>query len=105
MMGHSSYTYTRICMDCGKIMHNVGRSRKRCAECGRRHHKALRTRQRKEALDHQRREVTEKQSSANRSGLHADALAARQAGMSYGKYMLLKSKKPAGAATPTSSKG
>ena len=28
--------------------------------------------------------------------LHADALAAQQAGVSYGKYMLAKNKKPSG---------
>ena len=47
----------------------------------------------------------EAQTAESRRQLHADALAARQAGMSYGKYMLTKNKKPAGAGAPTSSKG
>lgn len=25
--------YTRICVDCGKVMHNVGRRAERCPEC------------------------------------------------------------------------
>ena len=40
--------------------------------------------------------------------LHAEVRAAEEAGLSYGKYMLLKmqaNKKPAGAPTPTSPKG
>lgn len=40
--------------------------------------------------------------------LHAEVRAAEKAGLSYGKYMLLKmqaNKKPAGAPTPTSPKG
>ena len=27
-------TYTRICVDCGKVLCNVGRSAQRCPECG-----------------------------------------------------------------------
>ena len=30
-------TYTRICVDCGKVLNNVGRSAQRCPECGKRH--------------------------------------------------------------------
>lgn len=29
--------YTRVCMDCGKVMHNVGCRRQRCEECSRKH--------------------------------------------------------------------
>ena len=27
--------FTRVCIDCGKVMHNVGYSRKRCPACAR----------------------------------------------------------------------
>ena len=30
-------TYTRICVDCGKVLCNVGRSAQRCPECGKKH--------------------------------------------------------------------
>lgn len=30
-------TYTRICVDCGKVLNNVGRSAQRCPECGKKH--------------------------------------------------------------------
>lgn len=34
-------TYTRICVDCGKVLNNVGRSAQRCPECGKKHANAL----------------------------------------------------------------
>ena len=27
--------FTRVCIDCGLVMHNVGYGRKRCPECAR----------------------------------------------------------------------
>ncbi len=31
----SRMLYTRVCADCGKVMHNAGPNRKRCPECSR----------------------------------------------------------------------
>ena len=101
-------TYTRICVDCGKVLCNVGRSAQRCPECGKKHANALSlewSRRRDEELQAQRQGLAAERSSL---ALHADVRAAEKAGLSYGKYMLLKmqaNKKPAGAPTPTSCKG
>ena len=62
-------------------------------------------RRRNEELQAQRQGLAAERSS---HALHADVRAAEKAGLSYGKYMLLKmqaNKKPAGAPTPTSCKG
>lgn len=82
--------HTRPCASCGKMMYNVGNRKWRAS--------GTRTEQRHRALW-----------KANAEGRHdallADVRAAEQAGLSYGKYMLTKNKKPAGAETPTSCKG
>ena len=101
-------TYTRICVDCGKVLCNVGRSAQRCPECGKKHANALSlewNRRRDEELQAQRQGLAAERSSF---ALHAEVRAAEEAGLSYGKYMLQKmqaNKKPAGAPTPTSPKG
>lgn len=91
--------YTRTCVDCGRVMEQVGPTCKRCPACAAKHSNLLQNRQRAAYAQ------WEAQTAESRRQLHADALAARQAGMSYGKYMLTKNKKPAGAGAPTSSKG
>ena len=101
-------TYTRICVDCGKVLNNVGRSTQRCPECGKKHANALSLewdRRRSEEAQAQRQGLAAERS---RIALHADVRAAEAAGLSYGKYMLQKmqaNKKPAGAGTPTGCKG
>ena len=101
-------TYTRICVDCGKVLCNVGRSAQRCPECGKKHANAQSLEwdhRRNEELQAQRQGLAAERSSL---ALHADVRAAEKAGLSYGKYMLQKmqaNKKPAGAPTPTSPKG
>lgn len=100
-------TYTRICVDCGKVLCTVGRSAQRCPECGKKHANAQSLewdRRRNEELQAQRQGLAAERSSL---ALHAEVRAAEKAGLSYGKYMLLKmqaNKKPAGAPTPTSPK-
>ena len=101
-------TYTRICVDCGKVLCNVGRSAQRCPECGKKHANAQSlewNRRQAEAAKAQRQGLAAERS---RTGLHADVRAAEKAGLSYGKYMLQKmqaNKKPARAPTRTSPKG
>ena len=97
--------YTRTCVDCGRVMEQVGPTCKRCPVCAAKHSSLLQNRQRAAYAEQLTRRKREAQTAENRRQLHADALAARQAGMSYGKYMLTKNKKPAGAGAPTSSKG
>ena len=97
--------YTRTYVDCGRVMEQVGPTCKRCPACAAKHSSLLQNRQRAAYAEQLTRRKREAQTAENRRQLHADALAARQAGMSYGKYMLTKNKKPAGAGAPTSSKG
>lgn len=97
--------YTRTCVDCGRVMEQVGPTCKRCPACAAKHSRLLSSRQRAAYAQRETQRKREEDTAASRRQLHADALAARQAGMSYGKYMLTKNKKPAGAGAPTSCKG
>ena len=97
--------YTRTCVDCGRVMEQVGPTCKRCPACAAKHSNLLQNRQRAAYAQRETCRRREAQTAENRRQLHDDALAARRAGMSYGKYMLTKNKKPAGAGAPTSSKG
>lgn len=83
-------TYTRICVDCGKVLCNVGRSAQRCPECGKKHANAQSLewdRRQAEAAKARRQGLAAERSSL---ALHADVRATEKAGLSYGKYMLLK---------------
>ena len=65
-------TYTRICVDCGKVLNNVGRSAQRCPECGKKHANALSLewdRRRNEELQAQRQGLAAERSSF---ALHAE---------------------------------
>lgn len=97
--------YTRTCADCGRVVYNAGPNMQRCPECARRHDLALRREQGEHERELKNRRKMERLAEERSRTLHADALAAKQAGVSYGKYMLTKNKKPAGAPTPTSPKG
>ena len=101
----SRLLYTRICADCGRVMHNVAPNRKLCPECV--HSRDLARQRENEAIYRESTSYRKREQSvqARAGSLHEDALAATQAGTSYGKYMLTKNKKPAGAPTPTSFKG
>ncbi len=114
MASTNPYTSTRICKDCGKVMHNVYYSKLYFPECAKKRHDQqtaawcakrnaeIRTPyQRKAESPEARIRNAEKRDAEFR----ADCRAADAAGLSYGQYMLQKaSKKPAGAATPTSRK-
>ena len=76
-------TYTRICVDCGKVLCNVGRSAQRCPECGKKHANA-------QSLEWDRRQVEAAKARRQGLALHADVRAAEKAGLSYGKYILQK---------------
>ena len=90
--------YTRTCADCGKAVHNAGSNMQRCPECARRRDLALRREQGVHERELKNRRKMEKLAEERSRALHADALAAaKQAGVSYGKYMLTKNKKPSGA--------
>ena len=83
-------TYTRTCMDCGKLLTNVGRSTKRCLECAARHSRALSHEWDTHHTEAVRNAQQETRSEQSRLLLHTDVRAADKAGLSYGKYMLLK---------------
>ena len=88
--------YTRTCAECGKVVHNAGPNMKRCPECSRRHDLALRRLNDARYREQKKRRKMERLAEERSRALHADALAAKQAGVSYGKYMLTKNKKPVG---------
>lgn len=105
MASSNPYTSTRICKDCGKVMHNVYYTRRLCPECGkeRRYSKtaAWLAKKKNEIGSPCPKAETAAQRIKNAekrdAEFQADCRAADAAGLSYGQYMLLKaSKKPAG---------
>ena len=71
-------TYTRICVDCGMVLNNVGRSTQRCPECGKKHANALSlewNRRRNEEIQAQRQGLAAERS---RLALYADVRAAEK---------------------------
>lgn len=109
----SPYTSTRICKDCGKVMTNVSNTKIYCPECAQKRYDQqtaawLAKRNAEIRTPYQRRERPEsriRNAEKRDAEFRADCRAADAAGLSYGQYMLQKaSKKPAGAATPTSRK-
>lgn len=71
-------TYTRICVDCGKVLCNVGRSAQRCPECGKKHANAQSLewdRRRNEELQAKRQGLAAERSSL---ALHAEVRAAEK---------------------------
>lgn len=115
MASTNPYTSTRICKDCGKVMTNVSNTKLYCPECAKKRHdeqtaawwakrKTRRSAPRTRG-DGESPEARIRNAEKRDAEFRADCRAADAAGLSYGQYMLLKaSKKPAGAATPTSRK-
>ena len=103
MKGGGDKIYTRICVGCGKVLLNVGRAAKRCPACAQEHDKLRRYEN--DARNHAESVRNYFIKKHDDSDLLADVRAADAAGLSYGKYMVQKNKKPAGAPTPTSCKG
>jgi hypothetical protein len=88
-------------------LYNVGNRRKYCPECSRNSHNASNRKWRASGTrtEQRHRALWKATAEGRHDALLADVRAAEQAGLSYGKYMLTKNKKPAGAGTPTSCKG
>ena len=103
MKGGDNKSYTRICVGCGKVLLNVGRATKRCPECAQEHDKLRRYEN--DARNHEESVRNYFIKKHDDSDLLADVRAADAAGLSYGKYMAQKNKKPAGVGAPTSCKG
>lgn len=104
MADTNPYTSTRVCEGCGKVMHNVYHAKQFCPACAEKRHRArtaawwakkkdeISSPYPKEETAAQRKRNAEERDAAFR----ADCRAADAAGLSYGKYMLLKNKKPSG---------
>lgn len=113
MASSNPYTHTRVCKDCGKVMHNVYYSKLYCPEC-------VKKRRDKQTAEWWAKRKTEIRTTYRRgespearirnaekrdAEFRADCRAADDAWLSYGQYMLLKaSKKPAGITSTSGSK-
>ena len=112
-MGCKGMAYTRVCVECGQVMHNVHPAKMYCPECKEKRHKMLTAKwwaRKNEEIRSTRPKPTERPKTAEErdAEFRADCRAADEAGLSYGQYMLLKmqaNKKPAGVGAPTSCKG
>lgn len=112
-MGCKGMFYTRVCVECGQVMHNVHPAKMYCPECKEKRRKMLTAqwwaRKNEETRSTKPKTVEPAQTAEKRDiAFRADCRAADKLGISYGKYMLLKmqaNKKPVGAPTPTSCKG
>lgn len=102
----------RICVTCGKVMHNVHPAKQYCPECKEKRHKQLTAqwwaRKNEEIRSSKPKPVKPALTAEDRDiAFRADCRAADKLGISYGKYMLQKmqtSKKPAGVGAPTGCK-
>lgn len=100
--------FTRVCLDCGRVLHDVGKSTQRCPDCAHKRDRMLSREWNRKQAELKAQTKREQDTESSRLALHDAVRAAESAGLSYGKYMLLKmqaNKKPAGAPTPTSCKG
>lgn len=103
-MASNSKTYTRICVDCGKVMQQVYQTKMRCPECAAQRKRLLHAQWQARHKEEIRSLTPRPSSAASRLlqaeaqdiAFRADVRAAEQAGLSYGKYMLTKNKKPSG---------
>lgn len=111
MASSNNMIYTRVCVDCGKVMHNVGRRAERCPECRAVHIrvKALEAsyRERTEQLIRQQ----EERANAIHQGLVDDNKRFMASAGTYGKGRIKeilsaqKKKQPAGVGAPAGCKG
>lgn len=105
MASTNPYTSTRICKDCGKVMINVSNTKLYCPECAKKRHDEqtaawwakrnaeIRTPyQRKESPEARIRNAEKRNAEKRDAEFRADCRAADAAGLSYGRYMLLKNK-------------
>lgn len=100
MADTNPYTSTRVCEDCGKVMVNVYHAKQFCPECAEKRHRARTAawwaKKKDEISSPYPKEETAAQRIRNAeerdAAFRADCRAADAAGLSYGKYMLLKNK-------------
>lgn len=112
-MARNGMAYTRVCVDCGMVMHNVHYAKMRCPACQKEHHRIQTAKwwaRKNEGVRSTKPKPAEpvKTAEDREAEFRADCRAADKLGISYGKYMLQKmqtNKKPVGAPTPTSCKG
>ena len=113
-MASNSKTYTRIRVDCGKVMQQVYQTKMRCPECAAQRKRLLHAQWQARHKEEIRSLTPRPSSAASRLlqaeardiAFRADVRAADAAGLSYGQYMARKaSKKPAGVGAPTRCKG
>ena len=104
---NSNLIYTRICVDCGKVMHNVGRRAERCPECRAVHIRVKSLEARTEQLLRQQEERT----NAIHQGLVDDNERFTASAGTYGKGRIKeiltaqKKKQPAGVGAPAGCEG
>lgn len=104
MADTNPYTFTRICEGCGKVMVNVYHAKRFCPACAEKRHRARTAawwaKKKDEISSPYPKEETAAQRIRNAeerdAAFRADCRAADAAGLSYGRYMLLKNKKPSG---------
>lgn len=109
MANSNPYTHTRVCKDCGKVMHNVYYSKLYCPECAKKRHDEqtaawLAKRNAEIRTPYQRKESSEariRNAEKRDAEFRADCRAADAAGLSYGQYMLLKASKKTAGITST----
>lgn len=99
--GGDNKSYTRVCVECGKVLLNVGSTKKRCPECAKAHDKIKRCEN--DVLKHEEAVRNYFIKKHDDSALLADSHEADMAGLSYGIWR--QRKKPAGVGAPTSCKG
>ena len=83
MADTNPYTSTRICEDCGKVIVNVYHAKRFCPECAEKRHRARTAAWWAKKKDEISSPYPKEETAAQRI---------RNAGLSYGKYMLLKNK-------------
>lgn len=102
-MASNSKTYTRICVDCGKVMQQVYQTKMRCPECAAQRKRLLNAQWQARHKEEIRSLTPRPSSAASRLlqaeaqdiAFRADVRAADAAGLSYGQYMAPKGKQKA----------
>ena len=93
MADTNPYTSTRVCEGCGKVMHNVYHAKRFCPACAEKRHRARTAAWWAKKKDEISSPYPKEETAAQRK---RNAEERDAAGLSYGKYMLLKNKKPSG---------
>ena len=111
MAANSNMIYTRVCVDCGKVMHNVGRRAERCPECRDVHIRVKSVEAHHLKQQEQLASQQEERANAIHQGLVDDNERFTASAGSYGKGRIneilaaQKKKQPAGVGAPAGCKG